>query len=149
MASTGRTVSKHVTFKINNVTVVGVKSINGVGLDYDAVDVTALTEALKNALPGQADCTITVVGHLDNTATTGFHTVMSALNGAATPLALDIQVGVRSAWDAGEPQFGITASTTSGCIVTSYVVNIDAMEATAVIKIFGSTAPAWGTTAES
>ena len=149
MASTGRTVSKHVAFILGSQTIVGVKSINGVGLDYDAADVTALTEAIKNVLPNQADSTITVVGHLDNTATTGFHTYMAAANGAITPLMLDIQIGVRSAWDDGEPQYGITASTTSGVLVTSYVVNIDSMEGTAVLKVIGSTAPAWGTTAES
>ena len=155
MASqTGRTVSKWVTFKIDDSggtlrTVVGVKSINGVGLEYEAVDVTALTEAIKNALPGQADLTITVVGHIDNTANTGFHTVFSGINGGVTPLSMDIQVGVRHAWESGEPQFGIDATASAGMICTSYVANMDSMEATAVLKVMGGTAPAWGIAAES
>ena len=151
---TGRTVSKWVNFQIDDSggtlrTVVGIKSINGVGLDYDASDVTALTEAIKNVLPGQADLQITIVGHIDNTASTGFHTVFSGINGVNTPLSMDIQVGIRHAWEAGEPQFGIDATATAGMICTSYVANIDSMEATAILKVMGGTAPAWGTTAES
>jgi hypothetical protein len=152
-ANTGRTVSKWGTFKIDDSggtlrTIVGVKSINGVGLAYDEVDVTSLFEMIKNVLPGQADLSITVVGHIDTTADTGFHTVFSAIAGGVTPLSMDIMIGIRHAWDA-EPQFGITQSATSGMLCTSYVVNIDSMEATATLKVFGPTAPAWGVVAET
>jgi len=113
------------------------------------MDVTAFADAIKNVLPGHADLSITMVGHLDNTADTGFHVVMSANNGGVTALSMDIQIGIRHAWESGEPQFGITSSATSGMIVTSYVVNLDAMEGTATLKVFGATAPAWATTAET
>ena len=153
-AQTGRTVEKWVTFKIDDTvptlrTVTGVKSINGVGLTYDEMDVTALADALKNVLPGHPDLTINVVGKFDTTALTGFHTVFSAVNGGNTPLSLDIQVGMRHAWEAGEPQFGITSSATSGMICTSYVTDVNAMEATATLKVMGPTAPAWAGTAET
>ena len=152
-ANTGRSVSKYLTFKIDNAaasltTIVGVKSINGVGVTYNEADVTAMNEAIINVLNGHADMSISVAGHLDTTATTGFHTVFSALNGLQVPLSFDIQLGIRQAWDA-EPQFGITSSATSGVIVTNYVVNVDSMEATATLRVFGPTAPAWGVAAET
>ena len=153
-AQTGRTVEKWVTFKIDDSgarlrTVAGVKSINGVGLTYDEMDVTALADALKNVLPGHPDLTITVVGKFDNTALTGFHTVFSGINGGNTPLSMDIQIGMRHAWEDTEPQFGITSTATSGMICTSYVVDVNASEATATLKVMGPTAPAWAGTAET
>ena len=154
MASTGRTVPKHITFKIDDSggtlrTIECVKSINGVGIEYDAADVTCMTEALKNVLPGHGDCTITVVGNFSNTADTGFHTVFSKIVGVNTALSMDIQIGVRSAWDEGEPQFGITSSGTSGMLCKEYTVNPESMECTAVLRVSGATAPAWGTVAET
>lgn len=154
-AQTGRTVSKYVTFKIgdtgnaNLITVAGVKSIAGVGIQYDEMDVTAFADAVKNFLPGHGNFSIDVVGNFDNTASTGFHTVFSAINGLTTPLTMDVQFGVRHAWESGEPQFGITATATSGVIVTNYTVDPNNMEATATIKLMGGTAPAWGTAAET
>ena len=58
-------------------------------------------------------------------------------------------MGIRHAWEAGEPQFGITKSATSGIWVSSYVPNIDDGTYSAQIAVFGGTAPAWGTSAES
>ena len=152
-ANTGRTVDKYTTFSLDDsggtlCVVSGVKSINGVGLTYDEKDVTALADALKNVLPGHPDLTITVVSHLDTTADVGSHIVFSGVNGLMTPLSMDIKIGIRQAWDA-EPQFGITASATSGMIVTSYVVDINAMESTTTLKVMGGTAPAWGVAAET
>ena len=151
---TGRTVSKHVTFKCDDSggtlrTVTGVKSINGVGLNYDEIDVTAFADALKNFLPGHADFSMDVTGELDSTADTGFHIVFSGVVGVATPLSFDTQFGMRHAWESGEPQFGMTSSATSGVICTAYTVSPDATEATATLRVMGGTAPAWGTTAET
>ena len=153
-AQTGRTVEKWVTFKLDDSgltlrTITGVKSINGVGLTYDEMDVTALADALKNVLPGHPDLSITVVSKFDTTADTGSHIVFSGVNGGNTPLGMDIQIGMRHAWEDTEPQFGITASATSGMICTSYVVDVNAGESTAILKVMGPTAPAWGGTAET
>ncbi len=153
-AQTGKTVSKWVGFFIDDSggtlrNVTGVKSINGIGLDYEEADVTAFADAIKNVLPGHPDLTIDVVSNFDNTADTGFHTVFSSLVGGNTPLSMDIQIGMRHAWEAGEPQFGITSTSTSGMICTGYTVNPDSMEATAKLRVYGGTAPAWGTTAET
>ena len=67
-----------------------------------------------------------------------------------TPLTLDIHFGIRTAWDAGEPQFGITATATSGYLVTKYVVDMSSMTYSARAVLYpGSSLPAWGTTAET
>ena len=152
-AQTGRTVSKHVAFKIDDsvgtVREIAVNSINGVGLVYDEMDVTAFMDAIKNVLPNHPDLNITISGPFDNTASTGSHTVLSGVVGGNTPLTMDIQFGIRHAWEAEEPQFGITSSATSGMLVTSYVVNPDDMTYTATLRVMGGTAPAWGTAAET
>jgi len=153
-AQTGRTVSKWEEVYIDDSgdslrQLVGVKTISGIGLAYDEMDKTALLDAVKNALPGFPDITITLTGEMDTTATVGFHTVMSALNGGNTPLSFDFRVGMRHAWESGEPQFGITSTSTSGMIVTSYTGPDDNMIMTATLKVMGGTAPAWGTAAET
>ena len=151
---TGRTVGKYVTVKMEDAgttlrTIVGTQSIGGVGITYNEVDVTALEDALTNYLNGHGDMSLSFTDNVDNTADTGFHVVFSALNGLQVPLSFDIQIGVRHAWESGEPQFGITGSATSGVIVTSYIVDPASMTATATVKTFGGTAPAWGTAAET
>lgn len=152
-AQTGRTVNKWVAFLVEDsggtIRNIPVNSINGVGLAYDEMDVTAFTDSIKNALPGHPDCTISISGPFDNTALVGSHTVLSGINGGVTPLALDVQVGIKHAWEADEPQFGLTATATSGFICTNYSVDMSSMEYSATFKVIGSTAPAWGTAAET
>lgn len=153
-AQTGRTVNKYIEFHLDDSggtlrKVTGVTTVNGVGLTYDEMDVTALLDAIKNVLPNHPDLTITVGMKFDTTADTGAHHVFSGVNGLTTPLSMDIRFGMRHAWEDGEPQFGITSSATSGMIVTSYVTDPNGVDATATLRVMGGTAPAWGTTAES
>ena len=152
-ANTGRTVKKHTTFLIDDsggtLREIQVSSINGVGLTYDEMDVTSFQDAIKNALPGHANCVINISGPLDTTASTGNHIVLSGVNGGVTPLSLDVRIDIRQAWEAGEPQFGITSSATSGFLVRDYIVNPDDATFSATCYVMGGTAPAWGTTAET
>ena len=156
----GRTVGRWhnviVSDSAGTLRAIPVTSINGVGLNYPEADVTALQDALKGVLPDTPDCAITISGPVDNSAAavapalSGSHTVLSAINGAQTPLSLDIQLGIRHAWESGEPQFGITKSATSGFLCTSYIIDPASMTYTARFGMFpGSSAPAWGTAAES
>ena len=133
-----------------------INSLSVVGVTYDEVDLTAFQDAVKGRLPSMPDCPIEFGGPFDTSATattptlSGSHTVLSALNGVQTPRSLDIQIGIRHAWETGEPQFGITSSTTSGFIVTSYIVNPQEGTYTARAVLYpGSSIPAWGTTAET
>lgn len=159
-ANTGRTTSKWTDFRVDDssgtLRSIPVDSINGVGLTYDEVDLTAFQDAIHGALPAHPDCTITITGPFDTTTAqtagtlSGSHTILSAINGGVTPLTIDVQVGMRHAWESGEPQFGITSSTTSGFLCFDYQPDINAGKYSAKFRMFpGSSAPAWGTTAET
>jgi len=158
-AQTGRTVKKWVNFIVDDsagtIRSIPVDTINGVGLNYPEADVTAFQDALKGALPDTPECTIEIGGPFDNSAAaasptlSGSHTVLNPINGGNTPLTLDVQVGIRHAWEAGEPQFGITSSATAGFLCTGYSVDMASMKYSAKFGMYpGSTAPAWGTAAE-
>jgi hypothetical protein len=111
-ANTGRTTNKWIDFRVDDsggtLRSIPVDSINGVGLTYEEVDVSAFQDSIRGVLPGIPDCTITITGPFDTTAAqaagtlSGSHTVLSAINGAQTPLTLDVQVGIRHAWESGQ-----------------------------------------------
>lgn len=158
-ANTGRTTFKNVNFIIHDGTAlrnIPINSLSAVGVVYDEVDLTAFQDAVRGRLPAMPDAPIEIGGPFDTTAAgaspalSGSHTVLSALNGAQTPRSLDIQIGMRHAWESGEPQFGLTSSATSGYVVTSYIVNPAEGTYTARLVLFpGSALPAWGTAAET
>lgn len=158
-ANTGRTTQKWVTFLVDDsggtLREIPVDTINGIGLTYDETDLTAFQDAIKGVLPATPDCTITIGGPLDTTAAgtpptlSGSHTVLSAINGGTTPLALDVRIGIRHTWEAGEPTFGITGTTTAGFLCTDYQVD-PAGKYTAKFRVYaGSTAPVWATAAHT
>jgi hypothetical protein len=159
-ANTGRTVSKWVAVHIgdtaNAMRTIPVNSLNGVGLAYTEADVTAWMDAIKGALPEQPDCVLTLQGPFDTSAAatqgalSGSHTILSADVGGVIPRSVDVQIGIRHAWESGEPQFGITRTATSGFLIRTYEVDLSSMTYTATLGMYpGSSAPAWGTTAEA
>ena len=159
-ANTGRTVKRFCNFICGDsaavLRAIPVDSINGVGLDYPEADMTAFQDAIKGVLPDTPECVIDITGPVDNSAAaaspalSGSHTVLSAINGLSVPLSLDVQIGIRHTWEAGEPQFGITKSATSGFLCLTYNVNPDTMRYTAKFGMFpGSAAPAWDVAAEA
>lgn len=159
-ANSGNTVKRWVRFIVHDssgvLRSIRTDSINGLGLDYPEADMTAFQDAIKGVLPDTPECVIDITGPVDNSAAaavpalSGSHTVLSAINGLSVPLSLDVQVGIRHAWEAGEPQFGITKSATSGFLCLSYIVNPDTMRYTAKFGMFpGSSAPAWDVAAEA
>jgi hypothetical protein len=151
-ANTGRTVSRWVNFLFSDGSTMRslkVNSINGVGLTYPEVELTAFQDAIRGALPDTPDCAIEISGPIDTTAN-GAHAVLSAAAGGSTPKSLDVQIGIQHAWETGEPQFGATASATSGFLCVAYNVNPNDGTYTAKFRMFpGSSAPAWGTAAEA
>lgn len=162
---TGRTVAKYVDFRVDDsggtLRSLPIDSINGVGLTYDEADVTAFQDAIKNALLGHPSCKIDITGPFDNSAAqaasgsgvapalSGSHTVLKDIVGLQVPLSLDVQVGIRHAWETGEPQFGISSSSTSGFLCSSYVPDLNNGKYAASFVVMGGTAPAWGTAAET
>jgi len=158
-ANTGRTTFKWTSLLIHDGTalrVIPINTLSVVGVVYDEVELTAFQDAVKGRLPSMPDAVIEFGGPLDTSAAaaaptlSGSHTVLSALNGGVTPRSLDIQIGVRHVWEAGEPQFGITSSSTSGYIITKYDVDPSTSMYSARAVLFpGSSLPAWGVAAES
>ena len=114
-------------------------SVGGGGLTYDEVDLTGVSEAVKNFLAGHAESEITAQFHMNDTATTGASTVLNGSAGGTGTLTL--------AWGAG------AAPTTGDPEWEGEYVLLDASVALAGNKFVhqcrwkptGSTAPAWGT----
>jgi len=152
-ANSGRTHSKWLTVKINNaagaLTDVSayVNTVGQFGLTYDTQDVTAFLDAIKNIVLGQPGAPITLGGPIDTVIVT--HFAVAGITGSNTPVSLDLEMGIRHAWEAGEPQFGMTKSSTSGYLVSSFMVDPVANTWSATLDVFGPTAPAFGTGAET
>lgn len=161
MANTGRTTFKHVQFNIsdtgNVLRSIPISGLSVCGVTYnETTDVIAWQDAVNSALPTMPDAPIEWSGPFDNSAAStagvlsGSHTVLSGLNGGYTPRSIDVQIGIRAAWSSGEPQFGITASATSGYLVTKYNVDLSSMMYSARAVLYpGSALPAWGVAAET
>jgi hypothetical protein len=164
---TGRTTGKFFKLQIGATSStsavladIPVETLNGVGLTYPEIDLTALQDALKGFLPGQPSASLTITGPFDNTALvtcstsgqaaalSGSHTVLSVINGGVAPLTLGIYVGIREYWTTGDPVFGIAHTSANGVIVTDYKVDMATMKYSAKIAFFpGSSAPTWGSAA--
>lgn len=158
-ANVGRTTSKWLNFIVGDsadtLRNIPVNNVSIVGVTYEEHDMTAFQDAVKGALPGMPDAPIEVTGPLDTAAAaasptlSGSHTVLAGIIGNPTPRTIDVQFGMRHAWETGEPQFGVSKSATSGYILMAYTVDPNAMTYTATFRLLnGSALPAFGTAAE-
>jgi hypothetical protein len=148
---TGRTTFKFLTFSVDDsagtLRQIPINSLSVVGVVYDEVEMFAWQDAVKGALVGMANCPIDIGGPFDTTASTGSHTVLSAINGLipATYLSLNISIGIRQAYAAGEPTFGITGTAANGFLCFGYTVDFGTGQYTAHFNTApASTLPAWG-----
>ena len=163
---TGRTVGKYARVMVHDSSAVyreiPVTAINGVGLNYPEVDVSAIQDAVKGMLNGQPDYTLELSGPWDTAAATtatttsatasslsGSHTVLNDLPNDLTPLGFAIYFGIRQYWTTGEPVFGIAATTGvagNGILCMNYNVDPVASTYTATFRMSpGSAVPAWAT----
>jgi len=158
--NTGRTVDRWISFNVddngNVLRTIPINSINGIGLPYDEVDLTAFMDAIKGVLPAHPSCVITIGGPFDTTAVaavgslSGSHSVLYNLPGPrSVPLALDVRIGINHAWESGEPTFGITGAATAGFICLDYQYAGGGLYAAKFGVFAGSTAPEWNTTAHA
>jgi hypothetical protein len=149
-AQTGRTHSKWLTVLLDNnsgtLTDLSayVNTVGQFGKTYDTQDVTAFSDGVKNIVIGHPAAPLTIGGPIDTVVITHF----SAINGVGTPLSQDFRIGIRHAWEAGEPQFGITSSSTVGYICFDFKVDPVANTWAAQLDVFGPTSPEFGTAAE-
>lgn len=152
-AKTGNTHAKHIGVFLDNLAgalteiTAYVNSVGTVGLKHDESEVTSFSDGTKNIVIGHPEAPIQIGGAFDTT----LHAHMIAINGRNVGLSLDIQIGIRQAWVAGEPQFGITSSTPpeSGYVVSGYTPDFDAMTWTAQLNVIGPTAPEFNVAAEA
>lgn len=128
-----------------------IDSLGDLGLDYEEVEMSAWSDAVKGVLMGQPDFSLDFGGPVDNTASTGPSTLLRTWVAAHTLLSFDVQVGVRHAWESGEQQFGYTGvvASNSGVMVTSYKESGGKYSATIRMVAGSAAAPAWGVAAEA
>ena len=154
-AQFGRTVQDFTSLLIGaaggSMQIIRINSLGDLGLTYEEQDMSAWVDAVKGVLVGKPDFTLDFGGPIDNTATTGTSTLLRAWNGVMTALSFDVQVGIRHAWEAGEPQFGVTGvvASNSGIMVTRYTESGGMFSATIRMLAGSAAAPAWGTAAEA
>lgn len=112
----------------------------GGGLVMDEVDMTGVSQTVKNFLAGHADSTITGKFHFNDTATTGSHTVTKNMVGAVGTLTT--QYGQNGAAPTtGDPEWE------GEYLLVSAPVTVEGGRTviTCTWKPGSSTAPAWGT----
>lgn len=119
------------------------KSVGAVGVKYDQQDVTGASDGSKNYTVGWGDAPITLTFQFD----TALFAHLIALP-TTQPLSLDVRFGIRQTQVSGEPQFGISMTSTSGYTICGLMCN-QTDEIVADFCVFGATAPAFGTTNET
>ena len=143
--ATGKTNAKHLRVTVDDNTPTAqdvsasVSSISGVGLTYEEQDVRGYSDGIINFTLGHPRSEIEITGPVSNLATTGSHTVFSAIAGDQTTLhTLTVQMGIRAAPTTGDPEFE------GEYYCSSYVMNGDGTYSARMVPA-GATAPAWGT----
>ena len=153
--ATGRTVSKWVLFKVDDVAgptlqTIAVNSISVCGITYEEHDLTAFQDAVSGALPGMPSAPVEIGGPFDNTVANGSHTVLAAVVGDTTlPLSLAVCFGMRAAFSSGvDVQFGITSTAANGYYCFNYNIDPSTMMYTARFNLApGSAVPTFTTIA--
>lgn len=115
-------------------------SVQGGGLTFDEVDVTGVSEKVRNYLAGHAEAPITAQFWLNDTATTGAYTVLTGQDGSDGMLTM--QWGENGAApDSGDPEWEGEYL----LVQCSHTIVNGAAALQVRFVPFGSTAPAWGT----
>ena len=136
--ATGKTNARYITVTYNSQNIsLDVTDIT-LPINFDRMDVTGYSDGVHNVTLGHPDQPVSITGIFSNTASTGFHTVMSAQVGVQTGVTLTVAIGILAAPAGGDPEYEGTF------LVSDYVVNGD-LTATAELITSTTTAPAWGT----
>lgn len=144
--ATGKTVSKYTLVTYNSQVVGGWDSITGVGYNHPEVDLSDMASAQKFVGLGIPECKIVIKGKLDNTATTGAHTLLTAAGtlGSQTGAPLLVAYGIRATATTGDPQFSNTLMS-----VSDYKVDVSnpnsAPTFTATLIAATASVMTWGT----
>ena len=109
---------------------------------FDNADVTGFSDGVRNVQIGHPSMDLTMDGVFNNTVDTGAHVVLSSIvgdTGANSPYTVKIQIGIRKAPEATDPEF----LGTDAYYCTAYTVNGD-LTWNATFSPGTGTAPAWG-----
>lgn len=150
-ANTGRTVSRWTKLLVSDgsqMRSLMIDTLGDVGLEWPEADMTAFLEAVHGVLLEIPNFSLEFGGPLSTDANNNY-AVLSAMAGVMTPRSFDVQFGIRHEWEAGEPQFGMTATATSGIIVPKFFITGNGRYTAKLALLAGSSAPAWGTAAET
>ena len=126
---------REISLDVTNVTI---------PMNYSTADVTGYSDGVTNVTIGQPAMNVTMDGVFSNTALIGAHVVLSQIAGKDSldtdfaPYTITIQIGIRKAPEATDPEFG------GSFVLADYTVNGD-LTWNASFHPSGSTAPAWTT----
>jgi hypothetical protein len=115
--------------------------VKGGGLTLDEVEMTGVSESVKNFLSGLGDSEITAQFHMNDAATTGAHTVLRGILGQIATVTVSLRYGTGAAPTTGDPQWSGEYTLLEAVVGQSG----GRMVIDAKFKPSGSTAPAWGT----
>jgi hypothetical protein len=121
------------------------------GLDYEAQDRSSLSDGGKGVLTGKPNFVLDFSGPIDNTLSTGPSVLLKTWAANKTLLSMDYQQGIQHAWEAGEPQLGVTGvvASNSGMIVSKYKESGSNYNAQIMVRAGSAVYPDWGTAAET
>lgn len=145
--ATGKTVSIYTRFFLDDADgtprnlSASVATIGGIGVTNEQVDVTGLSNLLRQFLSGHGDMTLEISGPVDNTADVGSHTVLAPAASDNIARTMTVQIGIRAEPASGDPEFE------GEVVVTRYIVDINnGATYNATLKpAYGAASPAWGT----
>jgi hypothetical protein len=113
-------------------------TISGMGIDWDNVDLTGVSESVRHGLAGHGTAIITFQMHMNDTATTGGYTVIQGKDGATG--ALELQFGQAGAAPTGtDPELYFTL------VYPTFTVSFDGGRAVMNVTMRNAspTAPVW------
>jgi hypothetical protein len=113
--------------------------------EYDEIEVTGFTEGAHNSIPGMPKFDVEFSGTFNPAATTGLYTVLAGIKGVASGHTLTVQVPTGTGAPAsGDPEFEGEFWLQKMNIATTPAGKINIVGS---LRVFGATAPAWGTVA--
>jgi len=113
-------------------------SISGMGIDWDDVDMTGVSETVRQSLAGHGTAVVSFQAHMNDTATTGAYTVLQGKDG--TTGTLQLQFGQSGAAPTGtDPELFFTL------VWVTFNVSMDSGRAimNVTLRNASSTAPVW------
>ena len=114
-------------------------TLQGGGLVFDEAEMTGVSEAVRNYLADHANSELAADFYLNDTATTGAHTVFNGMVGKVNTLTLDFGAG--AAPTTGDPEWNgeyLVLQAALGITGNKPVIHVKWKPGT-------SAAPAWGT----